>query len=153
MEKKASKRFIIDYYCFGILNHLLTLEDFKSKNIETDKIIKINTKEKGIDIIRQIKEDIVIFIIRPDKDIFNVVLEIHLMLRALRPRGLTENIIFIPRENYDIIEYMTTNNMTSDFNIENLNIDLVPIDIDLLSLEREDSTGEKSSFSNIFVGK
>ena len=142
MEKKASKRFIIDYYCFGILNHLLTLEDFKSKNIETDKIIKINTKEKGIDIIRQIKEDIVIFIIRPDKDIFNVVLEIHLMLRALRPKGLTENIIFIPRENYDIIEYMTTNNMILDFNIENLNIDLVPIDIDLLSLERVDSIKE-----------
>ena len=142
MDKNSSKRFFIDYYCYGILNHLLTLEDFKSKNIERDKITKINTKEKGLDIIRQITEDVIIFIIRPDRELFNVVLEIHLMLRALRPKGLTEHLIFIPRENYDIIEYMTTNNMIGDFNIENLNIDLIPIDIDLLSLEKEDSIKE-----------
>ena len=142
MDKNSTKRFFIDYYCYGILNHLLTLEDFKSKNIERDKITKINTKEKGLDIIRQITEDVIIFIIRPDRELFNVVLEIHLMLRALRPKGLTEHLIFIPRENYDIIEYMTTNNMIGDFNIENLNIDLIPIDIDLLSLEKEDSIKE-----------
>jgi hypothetical protein len=142
MDKNSTKRFFIDYYCYGILNHLLTLEDFKSKNIERDKITKINTKEKGLDIIRQITEDVIIFIIKPDRELFNVVLEIHLMLRALRPKGLTEHLIFIPRENYDIIEYMTTNNMIGDFNIENLNIDLIPIDIDLLSLEKEDSIKE-----------
>ena len=99
MDKNSSKRFFIDYYCYGILNHLLTLEDFKSKNIERDKITKINTKEKGLDIIRQITEDVIIFIIRPDRELFNVVLEIHLMLRALRPKNLTEHLIFIPREN------------------------------------------------------
>ena len=91
--------------------------------------------------MRQISEEIVIFIIRPDKDIFNVVLEIHLMLKALRP-NLTENLIFIPRENYDIIEYITTNNMLSDFNIENFNIDLIPIDIDLFSLEKKNNIKE-----------
>ena len=142
MDKNASKRFIIDSFCYGILNHLLTLEDFQSKNIDKNKITKISEKEKGLDTIRQMTEDFIVFIIRPDKNIFNIVLEIHLMLRAFRPKGLTENIIFIPRENYDIIEYMTTNNMISDFNIENLNIDLIPIDIDLLSLEREDSLKE-----------
>jgi hypothetical protein len=136
MGNDSSKRLFIDYYCFGILNHLLTLKDFQSKNIDQSKITKISLKEKAIDKVRQINEDVIVFIIQPDKEIFNVVVEIHLMLKAMKP-NVTENIIFIPRENYDIIEYMSTNNMISDFNIENFNIDLIPIDIDLFSLEKE----------------
>ena len=89
MDKNASKRFIIDSFCYGILNHLLTLEDYQSKNIDKNKITKISEKEKGLDTIRQMTEDFIVFIIRPDKNIFNIVLEIHLMLRAFRPKGLT----------------------------------------------------------------
>ena len=141
MGTSSSKRLFIDYYCFGILNHLLTLKDFQSKNIDKTKITKISLKEKGLDKIKQINEDVIIFIIRPDKEIFNVVVEIHLMLKAIRP-NVTENIIFIPRENYDIIEYMSTNNMIADFHIENFTIDLIPIDTDLFSLEKENTIKE-----------
>ena len=119
----------------------MTPKDFELKNINRKAITKISLKEKGLETLRQISEEAVIFIIRPDKDIFNVVLEIHLMLKALRP-NLTENLIFIPRENYDIIEYITTNNMLAEFNIENFNIDLIPIDIDLFSLEKENNIKE-----------
>ena len=141
MGINTTKRVFIDTYCFAILNHLLTLKDFQSKNIEQSKITKIDLKEKGIDVIKHINEEVIIFIIRPDKDIFNVVVEIHLMLKVFK-KNIIENLIFIPRENYDIIEYMSTNNMIADFNIENLNIDLIPIDIDLFSLEKENSIKE-----------
>ena len=141
MGINTTKRVFIDTYCFAILNHLLTPKDFESKNIDKDKITKIDLKEKGIDVIKHINEEVIIFIIRPDKDIFNVVVEIHLMLKVFK-KNIIENLIFIPRENYDIIEYMSTNNMIADFNIENLNIDLIPIDIDLFSLEKENSIKE-----------
>ena len=59
--------------------------------------------------------------------------------KNITEKNFQENIIFIPRENYDIIEYMTTNGFYYDFNIENFNVDLIPIDIDLFSLERENS--------------
>ena len=60
----------------------------------------------------------------------------HLMLKSLR-QNLIKNIIFIPGENHDIIEYMITSNIINEFNIESLNFDIIPIDIDLLSLERD----------------
>ena len=64
-----------------------------------------------------------------------------MILKAIR-KNLIENIIFIPKENYDIIEYMTTNHMMEEFNVESFNIDLIPIDIDLFSLEKENSLKE-----------
>ena len=107
----------------------------------SNKITKISSEEKGLNTLRDITEDSIIFIIRPDKEIFNVIVEIHLMLKALRS-GITETLIFIPKENYDIIEYMSTNNMISEFKIENFNVDLIPIDLDLLSLEKENNIKE-----------
>ncbi len=119
------------------MNFLLNVEkDFQSKKIEIGKITKISTKEKNLDVIKQVNEDNIIFIIKPNKDIFNVVVEIHLMLKTKRG-DVIDNLIFIPKENYDIIEYMTTNNMIAEFSIDNFNIDLIPIDIDLFSLENE----------------
>ena len=114
-----------------------------SKNISINSITKISEKDKDIclEITKQMKEEIAISIIRPDKDTFNIVAEIHFMLKALKPNTI-EYLIFVPKENYDIIEYMSTNNMLSEFKIENFNVDLIPIDIDLLSLEKENSIKE-----------
>ena len=98
-------------------------------------------KSRCIEIVKQMKEKLVIYISRPNKDIVNIIAEIHFMLKTLKP-NVIEYIIFIPKENYDIIEYMSTNNMISEFKIENFNVDLIPIDLDLLSLEREDNIKE-----------
>ena len=89
----------------------------------------------------KIPEEVIIYIIKPDKMIFNIIIQIHLMLKSMKEK-LVENIIFIPGENYDIIDYMTSNHIRSDFIIQNLNFDLIPIDIDLLSLERDNSLKE-----------
>ena len=83
-------------------------------------------------------EDIAIYISRPNKDMINIIVEIHLILKVLKP-NIVEYLIFIPKENYDIIEYMSTTNMIYEFKIENFNVDLIPIDLDLLSLERENA--------------
>ena len=108
----------------------------------SNKITKISSEEKGLNTLRDITEDSIIFIIRPDKEIFNVIVEIHLMLKALKGGNCTETLIFIPKENYDIIEYMSTNSMLAEFTIENFNIDLIPIDTDLFSMEKENNIQE-----------
>ena len=64
------------------------------------------------------------------------------MLKAIKGGSCSETLIFIPKENYDIIEYMSTNSMLAEFTIENFNIDLIPIDIDLFSLEKENNIKE-----------
>ena len=119
------------------------MQDLNSKNISINSITKISDKDKDIclEITKQMKEDIAISIIRPDKDTFNIVAQIHFVLDRVKPDTM-EYLIFVPKENYDIIEYMSTNNMLSFFKIENFNVDLIPIDIDLLSLERENSIKE-----------
>ena len=119
---------------------MLTDEDLKSKKIDSKKITKISEQNSGADIINQITEDTIIYVIKPDKEIFNIVVALHLMLKFAKTSS--ESIIFVPKENYDIIEYMSTNNMLSEFHIENFNIDLIPIDIDLFSMEKENNIKE-----------
>ena len=82
--------------------------------------------------LTKVKEEIMIFIVQPERQIFDVIVKIHFMLKTMKP-NLVENIVFIPGENHDIIEYMTENSVKNDFIIESLNFDLLPIDIDLLS--------------------
>ena len=57
-------------------------------------------------------------------------------------QNLKEYIIFIPCENYDIIKHMMFSHVKDDFKIENLNFDLIPIDHDLLSLEKDNCIKE-----------
>ena len=91
--------------------------------------------------LTNVKEETVIFIIRPEKNIFNVIIQMHWILKSQR-QNLVKNLIFIPGENHDIIEYMIENNIFNEFNIETLNFDLIPVDIDLLSLERDNCIKE-----------
>ena len=74
----------------------------------------------------------VIFIIQPDRDIFQYnVLESYFFISSMY-KGVETNIIFIPGETYEIIEYMMNNDLTQKFKIRNFNVDLLPIDNDLL---------------------
>ena len=146
MGKDATKRLFIDHYCLGVLNNFLTPEDFKSKKIELSSIQLIDQNEKDLTRLNSVTEEIALFIIQPSKEILNVVIEMHIMLKSFRS-NLSKNIVFIPGETYDIIEFLTTNNLLAEFKIFNLNVDLIPIDYDLLSLEREDSLKE------IFIDK
>ena len=141
MGKNTSRRIFIDQYCFGILNHLLTNDDFKAKNFSSNTITVIDGKEKDLNFITKVNEEVIFYIIKPEKMIFNVIIQIHLMLKGMKENSI-HNIIFIPCENYDIIDFMVTSHIKNDFNVANLNFDLIPIDLDLLSLERENCIKE-----------
>ena len=123
------------------MNHLITQEDLSSKNINPNDIAKMEDKDKCTEVVKSMIEDLAIYVIRPNKDIMNILSEIHFVLKAMHP-NVKECIIFVPKENYDIIEYMQTFNMLNQFRIENFNVDLIPIDLDLLSLEKENSIKE-----------
>ena len=89
----------------------------------------------------------VLFIIQPDRDIFQYnVLETYFFVSSMY-KGVETNIIFIPGETYEIIEYMMNNDLTKNFKIRNFNVDLLPIDNDLLSLEKE------NCFKEIYVDR
>ena len=61
--------------------------------------------------------------------------------------SLKFNIIFIPGETYELLEFLTDNDLIYKFNIYSFNIDLFPIDNDLISLEQE------GSFRQIYLNK
>ena len=113
----------------------------KSKHFDSNNITVIDENQADLGMLELIKEEAVIYIVKPEKKIFNVIIQMHLVLKAIR-QNLVENIVFIPGENHDIIEYMIENNALNDFNIETLNFDLIPIDIDLLSLEKDNTIKE-----------
>ena len=141
MGKDNSRRLFIDQYCFGLLNHLLQTKDFKQKNFGSNNITVLDGKEKDLNFVTKFQEETMIYIIKPNKQKFDSILLIHTMLKATIP-NLQAFIIFIPCENYDIIKHMKTSHIRGDFHIENLNFDLIPIDLDLLSLEKENSLKE-----------
>ena len=141
MEKNISRRIFTDQYCFGLLNHLLLKDDFKQKNFSQNNITILDGKEKDLNFVMKFQEETMIYIIKPNKKIFDIILQIHLIFKAII-QNLKEYIIFIPSENYDIIKHMMDNHIKGDFQIENLNFDLIPIDLDLLSLEKENCIKE-----------
>jgi hypothetical protein len=62
-------------------------------------------------------------------------------------KGVEMNIIFIPGESYEVIEYMMANDLIKSFKISSFNVDLLPIDNDLLSLEKD------NCFREIYIDK
>lgn len=79
-------------------------------------------------------------------DTFTHVIESYYLFSSLN-RGNKTIAIFIPGESYDIIEYMTANELAGKIEIYSFNVDLLPIDNDLLSLEID------SSFRDIYINK
>ena len=57
------------------------------------------------------------------------------------------NIIFIPGETYELLEFLSDNDLQYKFNFYSFNIDLFPIDNDLISFEKDDS------FRHIYLNK
>ena len=115
------------------------MEDLKAININANSIIIIEPNMKDISSIsNNISENIVLFMIRPEMEILNTVINIGTILNAIKTKA-KKYLVFIPGENNDIIEHMIATNVINYFKIESLNFDLIPIDIDLLSLERDNT--------------
>ena len=127
------------------------MDDLKTSNIEASNIIIIEDKIKEISkISANISENVVIFMIRPQIEILNSVINTGLILNSIKP-NIKKYLVFIPGENQDIIEHMIANYVINSFSIESLNYDLIPIDIDLLSLERDNTLKEMYIEKNLSV--
>ena len=130
----------MDAFCEGVLSTFLTLEDYSKMNIEKSKIHLVELKNNFYN-LDELKEDLVIYIIQPNKEIFSNILESYFLISS-RFQGVETSIIFIPGESYEIIEIMMAHDLINKFKILSFNIDLFPIDNDLLSLEKENCLRE-----------
>ena len=107
--------------------------------------VDINQKSKYN--LEKLQEEMVLFIIKPDRDTFQYNFLETLFFVSSVYKGVETTVIFIPGETYEIIEYMMNNDLNNKFRIFNFNVDLLPIDNDLLSLENE------NCFKEIYVDK
>ena len=90
----------------------------------------------------KIEEDLMIIICQPDKDILDKALESYLILNQT-----FFHFIFIPIETYELINFLMGPGIGNRYSVTSFNIDLVPIDNDLISMEKI------GSFKKIFADK
>ena len=90
----------------------------------------------------KIEEDLMIIICQPDKDILDKALESYLILNQT-----FFHFIFIPIETYELINFLMGPGIGNRYSVTSFNIDLVPIDNDLISMEKI------GSFKKIYADK
>ena len=83
-----------------------------------------------------------IIICQPDKDIFEKTIELYMILSQT-----FFNFIFIPGETYELINFLMGPGIGNRYSVTSFNIDLVPIENDLISMERI------NSFKEIYANK
>ena len=114
--------------------------------IERSHIHLIELKNKSYYNLSELKEQMVLYIMQPNKAILELMLESYFLISSMF-KGVEMNIIFIPGESYEVIEYMMANDLIKSFKISSFNVDLLPIDNDLLSLEKD------NCFREIYIDK
>ena len=134
--KDNPKLIYIDNRSLKQISFLFNIKEFKERNL-TAKILEelLNSKND------KIEENIIIFLIEPLKENVNKIIEYYFKIISLNPK-LEIKIIFTPCQTYEIIEYMTLNDIKQFFDIYNYYIDLIPLDFDLLSFEQINSINE-----------
>ena len=116
-------------------------------NIDNAKIHLVDVKQKSYYNLDELKEEMILYIIQPNKPTLELILESYFFLTTSSYKAIEANIIFIPGESYEVIEYMMANELLSKFKIFSFSVDLLPIDNDLLTLEKE------NCFREIYIEK
>ena len=114
--------------------------------IERTKIHLIDLKQKSFYNLEELKEEMILYVIQPNKEAFSIVLESYYLISSMF-KGVLNSIIFIPGESYELIEYMMANELINNFKIFSFNMDFLPIDNDLLSMEKD------NCFREIYIDK
>ena len=106
----------------------LSEKEISIQNMIKDEIVDEFSSNKGI------KEDFILFICQPLYERLSIIIPISKILEYLEI-----DIIFIPGEKYEIIDFLTDNELDYRFHLYSFNIDLIPLDNDLISLEKENN--------------
>jgi hypothetical protein len=114
--------------------------------IEKANIHVIGVNQNNIYNLEQVNEQSILFITQPDLPIFQKIVEVQFLISSFI-KGIESNIIFIPGESYNIIEFMISNDLINRFNIYSFYVNILPLDNDLLSLEKDDC------FKEIYIDK
>lgn len=105
-------------------------------NIQITNVHLIDDNQKSYYDLVEINEQVNLYITQSRKDKFFVLLEAYFFIYS-NFHDIETYIIFIPGETYEIRDYIITNQLSFRFKTFNFRIDLIPIDNDLLSLEKE----------------
>ena len=116
---------------------IYTKDDLDELKITKDNLISKDSKP-----ILQIEEDLMIIICQPDKDILDKAIESYMILNQA-----FFNFIFIPGETYELINFLMGPGIGNRYSVTSFNIDLVPIENDLISMEKI------NSFKEIYADK
>ena len=116
---------------------IYTKDDLDELKITKDNLISKDSKP-----ILQIEEDLMIIICQPDKDILDKAIEFYMILNQA-----FFNFIFIPGETYELINFLMGPGIGNRYSVTSFNIDLVPIENDLISMEKI------NSFKEIYADK
>ena len=133
-QDKTPKIFI-EQYCFYYLKIIFTEEELEELKINKKNFISRDSKN-----IKEIEESLVIVICQPDHEIVDKTIEFSVIMNKT-----DFYFIFIPGETYEIINFLTGPGLGNRFTVNSFSIDLIPIDNDLISMERE------GSFKQLYV--
>ena len=132
---KTKKTLFFDAKSLRLIGYLLTTKQFEKYQVESG-FYPLN-KDTQLLNIDKISSDQVVFVIYPEKDKVDIIVQILFRLNCKKKFNF--NIIFTSGETYDIIEYITSSNVIQYFSIYSFQTDLIPFDYDLLSLENENA--------------
>ena len=145
----------IDPNCFKILKTLFTVEEMEEMNIKTDYIFAdqsvfmkytndISRGKKNTSI--KLEEKMILFIIEPNKEIVDCIYFANTVVNIPK-KTIDFGIIFIPGETPEIIEHLITYQLLNQIELYSFNIEIVPTDTDLYSMDSDDS------FKEIYIDK
>ena len=115
-------------------------------NIQIKNVHTIDDNQKKYYNLVEINEQANLYITQSKKDKFLLFLEAYFFIYS-KFQDIETFFIFIPGETYEIRDYIISNQLSFRFKTFNFRMDLIPIDNDLLSLEKE------KYFREIYIDK
>lgn len=92
----------------------------------------------------KLKEQLIVFVIQPNQDNINTLIFANSMINGTK-KMIDFSIIFVPKETTEIIEYIISMSAIDVFDLYSFNIEIIPTDLDLYSMDMEES------FSQIYI--
>ena len=115
-------------------------------NIPIRNVHTIDDNQKSYYNLVEINEQVNLYITQSRKDKFLLFLEAYFFIYS-KFQDIETFFIFVPGETYEIRDYIISNQLSFRFKTFNFRMDLIPIDNDLLSLEKE------KYFREIYIDK